>query len=362
MVNWPGETVLTRLIDTFEKGVGGALRPWQIKRVEGASAEARIKERLMLEQAEHDIAEIRAGRKMLSTHGKIVDSDKPETLLLESDKGQDTQVSQVEVAADSFSQSAKDADDARILQRSVNLKRVALLAEEEAERLDETNENSAEQEDDKPQIDPDWFSKWRNGAQDIHQDQLQRLWAKLLVGEISQSGSYSLHTIDFLSRMSSHDANLLARVAPFFVRDAGIVKFDRDKDFFSTKGLTISDFLYLDDIGLLNGVAGLGLSWNAGVTKVGDNLVGYVICNQTVLTFYLDEEATENTEISLSMMPVTRVGREILSLANFPADDDYMKKIADKIIQIGAKQVEKGRLHADGMHIMDNHVIATKTI
>ena len=362
MVNWPGESVLTRLIDTLEKGVGGALRPWQIKRVEGASAEARIKERLMLEQTERDIADIRAGRKMFSAHGKIIDSVQPQTQLLENNEEQNAQVNQTEVTADNFSQSAKDADDARILQRSVNLKRVALLAEEEAEKVDETNENQTEQGDDKPEIDPDWFAKWRNGAQDVHQDQLQRLWAKLLVGEVSQSGSYSLHTIDFLSRMSSYDANLLARVAPFLVRGAGIIKFDTGDDFFFEKGLTISDFLYLDDIGLLNGVAAIGLSWNPSVNKTHNGFAGNVICNQTVLTFWLDERGTENTKIRLEMMPVTSVGREILSLADFPADDDYMKKIADKIISFGAKQVEKGRLHADGKRILGSHVIATKPV
>lgn len=362
-MNLPGENVLAKLIDALEKGVGGALKPWQIRRVEGANAEARIKERLMLEQAENDIADIRAGRKMLSAKGKVIDSDKPQTLLIKNLAGANAQVPQGEVTADSFAQSAKDADDARILQRSVNLKKVALLAEEEAEKLDAETDQSDTKEAIEPDIDPDWFSKWRNGAQDVHQDQLQRLWAKLLVGEISKSGSYSIHTIDFLSRMSSYDANLLARVAPFAVRGGGIIKVDSKTtdNFFLSKNLTVDDFLYLDDIGLLNGVASsIGLSWNPGIAETSSGLVGNIVCNQTVLTFWLDENGTKDTKISFSMMPVTRVGREILSLANFPADDDYMQKIAEKIIGLGAKKVEKGRLHVDGQRILDGYVIATK--
>ena len=30
----PGEKVLIRLIDLFQTGIGGALRPWQVRRVE----------------------------------------------------------------------------------------------------------------------------------------------------------------------------------------------------------------------------------------------------------------------------------------------------------------------------------------
>ncbi len=68
----PGEKVLIRLIDLLETGIGGALRPWQVRRVEGANAEARIYERLLLEQAEKDIPDIRAGRKRIDASGKPI--------------------------------------------------------------------------------------------------------------------------------------------------------------------------------------------------------------------------------------------------------------------------------------------------
>jgi hypothetical protein len=40
-MNWPGEKVTTRVLDAVENGIGGILRPWQIRRVRKANAEAR---------------------------------------------------------------------------------------------------------------------------------------------------------------------------------------------------------------------------------------------------------------------------------------------------------------------------------
>lgn len=64
-------------------------------------------------------------------------------------------------------------------------------------------------------VDDDWFTAWREGAERVSKEQMQRLWAKALIGELRSPGSYSLHSMEFLRRMSPRDANLIAKVAPF---------------------------------------------------------------------------------------------------------------------------------------------------
>ena len=47
-------------------------------------------------------------------------------------------------------------------------------------------------------VDPDWFQFYCELVQNISTHSMQKLWAKILAGEISNPGSFSLKTHNFL--------------------------------------------------------------------------------------------------------------------------------------------------------------------
>lgn len=358
-MDWPGEKVLTRVIDALENGVGGALRPWQIRRVEKANADARAQERLLLEQADRNILDMRAGRKKMDATGKLIACDVPQPLLLEgpteADGGKAEQLAPI---VQDFALAAHEAAQTQEMQRAVNLKRIALFAEEEAEEIDDKNAEANQGEGAQPKIDHDWFAKWRAGAQEVSRDEMQRLWGKLLAGEVSHPGSYSLHTVDFLSRMSTADADLIARIVPFSTM-AGIVRVS--DEFFEDQGLRFSDFLYLDDMGLINGTTGAGgLSYSSNNHDFNGRAGSMIACGNSVLIFDMGDFAASPNKLKLDVYSLTRVGREIISLAAIPASVPYLQAIANKAIEQGAVEVQLGTLHADGRQIIWPRVIATK--
>jgi hypothetical protein len=66
----PGEKLIIRLWETLvEKGIGGLLRPWQLRREERARLDVRREELITLAQGERDAEDIRAGRKELAQVG-----------------------------------------------------------------------------------------------------------------------------------------------------------------------------------------------------------------------------------------------------------------------------------------------------
>lgn len=141
----PGERLLIRLIDLLETSVGGILRPWQTRRTEKANADARANERLVLEQAEVHVREVRLGRKRVGTSGLLVDADRPPTLLLEGSmrKAGEPLDDTTSFLAD-FQGHVGMMAAATALQRAINLKKIALLAEEEAELLEEQQASESE--------------------------------------------------------------------------------------------------------------------------------------------------------------------------------------------------------------------------
>ncbi len=92
-------------------------------------------------------------------------------------------------------------------QQQHNLERVMQLA------LDYCTEQVTAQE-----VDPDWFGHYCELVQNISTHSMQKLWAKILAGEISQPGSFSLKTLNLLKQMSYKDALALQQAAALSCR------------------------------------------------------------------------------------------------------------------------------------------------
>ncbi|WDE11086.1 TIGR03899 family protein [Thalassomonas haliotis] len=69
--------------------------------------------------------------------------------------------------------------------------------------------------------DQDWFNRFTSLAEEVSNKTMQELWAKILAGEISQPGSFSLKALKIFRNMSINDAKLLAKACSLAVKDHG---------------------------------------------------------------------------------------------------------------------------------------------
>jgi uncharacterized repeat protein (TIGR03899 family) len=67
--------------------------------------------------------------------------------------------------------------------------------------------------------DADWFTTFTQLAEDVSNQTMQNLWAKILAGEISQPGSFSTKTLKTFRSMNITDAKLLAKACSLSVSD-----------------------------------------------------------------------------------------------------------------------------------------------
>ncbi len=67
--------------------------------------------------------------------------------------------------------------------------------------------------------DHDWFSHYIHLAEGISNQTMQDLWAKILTGELSKPGSFSLKALKVFREMSILDAKLLAKACSLAVQD-----------------------------------------------------------------------------------------------------------------------------------------------
>ena len=80
-------------------------------------------------------------------------------------------------------------------------------------------EQMPEQVPDTP-VDHDWTARFFDNAKDVSDEEMQKLWAKLLAGEVERPGCVSLRTLDILRNMTQKEAELFARAVNYSFWDS----------------------------------------------------------------------------------------------------------------------------------------------
>ncbi|MDI3282085.1 DUF2806 domain-containing protein [Polyangium sp. 15x6] len=99
-------------------------------------------------------------------------------------------------------------------------------------------------------VDPDWTARFFDNVKDVSNEDMQKLWAQLLAGEIAQPGRFSLRTLETLRNLTSAEAQLFHRYLTF-CDDSGQIFLPGDDVLPARCGMHHSEMLQLVDCGLL---------------------------------------------------------------------------------------------------------------
>lgn len=101
-------------------------------------------------------------------------------------------------------------------------------------------------------VSDDWIAEFMDKARLISDEEFQMIWAKILAGEMGNSGSYSLRTLETLKNLSKKEAELFQRLSSFVVWDKErYVVFSND-ELLNKHDIYFDDFLQLSECGLFS--------------------------------------------------------------------------------------------------------------
>lgn len=67
--------------------------------------------------------------------------------------------------------------------------------------------------------DPDWTARFFDCVQDVSAEDMRKLWAKILTGEVEAPGRTSLRTLDILKNMTQRDAQIFRDICDFVIHN-----------------------------------------------------------------------------------------------------------------------------------------------
>jgi len=185
----------TVLIEKISDAIGGYYKPYQIKRVAKAEAEAEI----IKAQAQIEVTDLQ--RRAL-----------------------------VRFVAE---ESRKQDNMEKITQKAIPL-------------LEESSNPE--------NVEDDWITNFFDKCRIVSDEEMQSLWAKVLAGEANSPGTYSKRTVNFLGSLDKTDAQLFTSLCGFglFLGDVAPLIFDEKQPIYNNQGINFDALSHLDDIGLVS--------------------------------------------------------------------------------------------------------------
>jgi len=109
----------------------------------------------------------------------------------------------------------------------------------------------------------DWVANFFDKCRIVSDQEMQLLWSKVLAGEANSPGTYSKRTVNFLSSLDKNDASLFTSLCGFgwFLGYVVPLIFDAHEQIYKEQGITFDSLTHLDNIGLvsLNSLTGFKL-------------------------------------------------------------------------------------------------------
>ena len=103
-------------------------------------------------------------------------------------------------------------------------------------------------------IEDDWITNFFDKCRLISDDQMQNLWAKVLAGEANNPGKFSKRTVNLLASLDKADAELFRNLCSFGWVVGNLVPliYDVQGEIYNKAGINFTSLKHLDSIGLVS--------------------------------------------------------------------------------------------------------------
>ena len=169
--------------------------------------------------------------------------------------------------------------------------------------------------------DPDWTARFFDSVQDVSSEDMQKIWARILSGEVENPGRTSFRTLDTLKNMTKRDAEMFRNVCDFVIDDFVFYDSEYRQSYDAPKPRNL---FHLQDCGLMN-VGSLLIkrcTWNDRSRREG-----IVFLYGSSLLKILNEKGTEK-DLTIPSVFLTTAGRELSRVAECTLQIDYLRSFA----------------------------------
>jgi hypothetical protein len=164
-------------------------------------------------------------------------------------------------------------------------------------------------------VDQGWAFRFFQYAADICNEDIQKIWGKILAGEVKQPGSCSLRTLEKIKNLSKHEAELFTKIATLVIRCNNAYFIPNEEILYAKYGIVFDEFLNMNECGLIEVIPMLVLSF----TIQKDNPTPLSIKQIVSVLSAIEKPVT----IQLSQFSLTEAGKQLYKILNLDTNKDF---------------------------------------
>ena len=191
------------------------------------------------------------------------------------------------------------------------LANVASVVEDAADEL-----GDKEVSDHEP--DPDWTARFFDCVQDVSSADMQKIWAKILAGEVETPGRTSLRTMETLRNMTKRDAVMFKDCCDFVIDDNFVFYGELSKDL---DALNYNILLHLQDCGLISLGSNLATRY-----KLAEH--NYVTLKHHSGVLLITREHEAGADLTIPAARLTSIGIELFLVVDGKINVEYLQRFS----------------------------------
>lgn len=171
-------------------------------------------------------------------------------------------------------------------------------------------------------VNDDWILRFFKKIEDVSDNDMQLLWAKILADEIKQPKSFSLRTLEVVSNLTHTEAMSFLNLAKFVVKNANNYYIIDDPNFIESNNINLTDIIIAEDCGLLN------LNRLVINKQIKQNDKDSIFCNENYVVF-CENNTKELINFSINVYKLTNAGQELYNILNIDYNLQFFEKLID---------------------------------
>jgi hypothetical protein len=188
-------------------------------------------------------------------------------------------------------------------------------------------------------VEDDWITNFFDKCRLISDIEMQDLWAKVLAGEANSPGKYSKRTVNLLASLDKTDAELFSSLCSFAVELGGLVPliYDTEASIYTEHEIHFSSLSHLDSIGLIQ------FDSLAGFVRTGLSQKGFIpYYDEKLWIEFTKLNKSNEYEMRIGKVLLTKVGQQLAPICGSKSVDGFPSYLKEKWKGLGYQIEQKG--------------------
>jgi len=189
-------------------------------------------------------------------------------------------------------------------------------------------------------VDEDWIIRFFNCVEDIGNEEMRIIWAKVLAGEVRQPRTYALRTLETLKNISPQEASVFNKVASYSIKLNVRRLLIPDLDLWREFNIRFDDLRLLDECGLL-------ICDSTTIVESNFNNSSIMELETDSLIIRVVNHSSKTSSFRIRCMQFTTAGRELANSLGIESNPEsilrFLKTIEydHSIFHLSAHPIEK---------------------